>query len=97
MTTTNNYDDFNKIISYLNNDYFRILFLDGTTYSASKFYKFSLPFEKGITAEESWAGRSLISIPALLSKGLKEKGKYDKKICILILQVQALIRILYFI
>ncbi|MEM5996563.1 DEAD/DEAH box helicase family protein, partial [Escherichia coli] len=79
LTTTNNYDDFNKIISYLNNDYFRILFLDGTTYSASKFYKFSLPFEKGITAEESWAGRSLISIPALLSKGLKEKGKYDKK------------------
>ncbi|MES1653192.1 hypothetical protein, partial [Escherichia coli] len=60
--------------------YFRILFLDGTTYSASKFYKFSLPFEKGITAEESWAGRSLISIPALLSKGLKEKGKYDKKV-----------------
>lgn len=79
LTTTNNNDDFNKIISYLNNDSFRILFLDGTTYSASKFYRFSLPCEKGVTAEESWAGRSLISIPALLSKGLKEKGKYDKK------------------
>lgn len=72
-------NDINKIINHLNNHYYRILFLDGTTYSDSKFYKFSLPHEKGINAAESWAGRSLICIPKLLTKGLSEKGKYKKE------------------
>ena len=43
------------------------------------FINFHFLFEKGITAEESWAGRSLINIPALLSKGLKEKESMIKK------------------
>lgn len=75
----NHNNDLYQIVSYLNNHYYRILFLDGTTYSDKRFYKFSLPCEKGISAAESWAGRSLIGIPKLLSKGLSEKGAYNKE------------------
>lgn len=70
--------DFEGVVEYINaHQKIKILFQDGTTYLPGGFYRLSLPYEQGISIEESWAGSVLFDVPALNSKNLKEKGVSD--------------------
>lgn len=67
--------DIDWIVEYLNFGHrLKILYEDGVTYLAGSFYKLALPYERGIPAEDSFAGNALFPIDALKAHGLKEKG-----------------------
>lgn len=63
------------VVAYLNAGHrLKILFEDGTTYLGGMFYRLALPYERGITAEESFAGSSIFAIDELSDQLLSEKG-----------------------
>lgn len=63
------------IVDYLNiGSRLKILYEDGTTYLNGKFYRLALPYEQGITPQDSFAGSSLFPIAELKRKELNEKG-----------------------
>jgi hypothetical protein len=70
--------EFKEVIDYINlHRSFKVLFRDGTTYFDGSFYRLSLPYEQGISVDESWAGSVLFSVPSLQRAKLKEKGRPD--------------------
>ncbi|WP_312916994.1 DEAD/DEAH box helicase family protein [Stutzerimonas kunmingensis] len=70
--------EFQAILDYINSrQEIKVLFQDGTTYLNGVFYRLSLPYEQGISVEESWAGSVLFGIPSLQRDNLKEKGISD--------------------
>lgn len=67
--------DIEWIVEYLNHGHrIKVLYEDGVTYLAGSFYKLALPYERGIPAEDSFAGNALFPLDALKAPGLKEKG-----------------------
>lgn len=58
----------------------RVLFEKGITYSGARFYQQKLPTEEGFDVAKSNLGNVLVGMPALLRKGLTEKGEIDKVI-----------------
>jgi len=67
--------DHEWLVEYLNQgDRLKILYEDGTTYLGGAFYKLALPYEMGISAQESFSGNSLFPLVEMLGKNLKEKG-----------------------
>lgn len=67
--------DIEWIVEYLNSGHrFKVLYEDGVTYLAGAFYKLALPYERGIPAEESFAGNAIFPLDALRAPALREKG-----------------------
>lgn len=67
--------DIEWIVEFLNHGHrIKVLYEDGVTYLAGSFYKLALPYERGIPAEDSFAGNALFPLDALKAPGLKEKG-----------------------
>ena len=63
------------IVEYLNYGHrLKVLYEDGVTYLAGAFYKLALPYERGISAGDSFAGNALFPLDALRAQSLKEKG-----------------------
>lgn len=63
------------VVEYLNYGHrIKILYEDGVTYLGGAFYKLALPYERGIRAEDSFAGNTLFPLVDMLSANLKEKG-----------------------
>ncbi|UUY10477.1 DEAD/DEAH box helicase family protein [Pseudomonas sp. J452] len=70
--------EFYPIIEYINSHRkIKVLFEDGTTYLLGSFYRLSLPYEQGISVEDSWAGSVLFGVPCLQDANIKEKGVSD--------------------
>ncbi len=76
--------DHEWIVEYLKHgDRLKVLYEDGVTYLGGTFYKLALPYERGIAAEDSFAGNSLFPLVEMQSANLREKGhindhKYDR-------------------
>ncbi|EJB8384854.1 TPA: DEAD/DEAH box helicase family protein [Pseudomonas aeruginosa] len=67
--------DIEWIVEYLNSGHrLKVLYEDGVTYLAGAFYKLALPYERGIPAEESFAGNAIFPLDALRAPALREKG-----------------------
>jgi superfamily II DNA or RNA helicase len=67
--------DIEWVVEYLNSGHrLKVLYEDGVTYLAGAFYKLALPYERGIPAEESFAGNAIFPLDALRAPALKEKG-----------------------
>ncbi len=67
--------DHEWIVAYLNHESrFKVLYEDGVTYLGGAFYKLTLPYERGIGAEDSFSGNSLFPLADMLGPNLKEKG-----------------------
>ncbi len=68
-------DDLKWITAFLNSGHrLKVLYEDGVTYLGGAFYKLALPYERGISAAESFACNALFPLDALNSRNLKEKG-----------------------
>lgn len=70
-----NSTDIKNISEVLSEKLSKALFKGGVTFFGGKFYEFRLPTQGGFEIEESELGKIIIGIPALLQKGLTEKGK----------------------
>lgn len=67
--------DHEWVVEYLNFGHrLKVLYEDGVTYLGGNFYRLALPYERGIEAEQSFAGASLFPLPEMRSQNLKEKG-----------------------
>jgi len=67
--------DIEWVVEYLNSGHrLKVLYEDGVTYLAGAFYKLALPYERGIPAEESFAGNAIFPLDALIAPDLREKG-----------------------
>lgn len=67
--------DIEWVVEYLNSGHrLKVLYEDGVTYLAGAFYKLALPYERGIPAEESFAGNAIFPLDALRAPALREKG-----------------------
>lgn len=72
---SNDRDDHEWVVGYLNHGHrLKILYEDGVTYLGGIFYKLALPYERGITAQDSFSGNSLFPLVEMLGVNLKEKG-----------------------
>ncbi|WP_090281341.1 DEAD/DEAH box helicase [Pseudomonas granadensis] len=67
--------DIEWVVEHLNTGHrLKVLYEDGVTYLAGAFYRLALPYERGISAEDSFAGNALFPLDALKAPDLREKG-----------------------
>lgn len=67
--------DIDWVAEHLNTGHrLKVLYEDGVTYLAGAFYRLALPYERGIPAEDSFAGNALFPLDALKAHDLREKG-----------------------
>lgn len=67
-------DGVDNISDLLTKKLSKALFKDGITYSGGRFYELRLPTHGGFEIEKSELGNIIVGLPALLRKGLTEKG-----------------------
>ncbi len=63
-------------LKWINQQGFKALYKDGVSYNDGKFYKITLPSERGINIEDMKISSNIISIAELTHSSLSEKGQH---------------------